>query len=106
MQQIWLRYDIGGRGYCICYGMLKKGLITKKDSDGIELKRGDSEAMLEMVKKIGNNEGFGKVLGQAVRKAAQDIGGIAVEYAIHTKGLEFPCHDPSAAMGWAIAYAT
>ena len=84
----------------------EKGLITKSDTGGIELKWGNDEAMVEMVKKIARREGFGEVLGDGVRKAAERIGGIAVEYAMHVKGLEFPAHDPRAAMAQALAYAT
>ncbi|HVN97447.1 MAG TPA: aldehyde ferredoxin oxidoreductase family protein [Syntrophorhabdaceae bacterium] len=83
-----------------------KGLITKKDTDGIDLHWGNHEAMLEMVKQIGRREGFGELLGDGVRIAAERIGGCAAEYAIHTKGLEYPAHDPRAAMGGALAYAT
>jgi aldehyde:ferredoxin oxidoreductase len=84
----------------------EKGLINKSDTGGIELTWGNAEAMIEMVKQIGMKEGFGALLGEGVRKAAEGIGGIAVEYAMHVKGLEFPAHDPRSAMGAALAYAT
>ena len=84
----------------------EKGLITKNDTNAIELRWGNHEAMIEMVKKIGEGEGFGKILGEGVRKSAERIGGIAVEYAMHVKGLEIPAHDPRAAMGGALGYAT
>ncbi|MBI2958531.1 MAG: aldehyde ferredoxin oxidoreductase family protein [Chloroflexi bacterium] len=86
-----------------CY---QKGLISREDTGGVELTWGNYEAMLEMVKQIGENEGFGSVLGQGARQAAEQIGGRAVEYAMHVKGLELPLHDPRTYMSLALAYAT
>ena len=95
-------------GGVIAFAMecFEKGLITKNDTGGIELTWGNREAMLEMVRKIGEREGLGELLGEGVRKAAERIGGIATEYAIHVKGLEFPLHDPRARTSMALAYAT
>jgi len=84
----------------------EKGLITKDDTGGIELFWGNSQAMLEMVRRIGEREGLGELLGEGVRSAAQHIGGPAPEFAMHVKGLEFPGMDPRAAMGIAVEYAT
>jgi aldehyde:ferredoxin oxidoreductase len=86
-----------------CY---ENGLISKKDTDGIELTWGNHQALVEMVKKMGKREGIGELLGKGVRKAAQEIGGIAPEFAMHVKGLELPAHDPRSYFGAALAYAT
>ena len=86
-----------------CY---EKGLLSKKDTGGIDLTWGNHQAMVEMVKQIGEREGFGRLLGEGVRRAAEQIGGTASEYAIHVKGLEFPMHDPRIAAGYAVQYAT
>ena len=84
----------------------EKGLITKADADGIELTWGNAKAMVEMVKKIGEREGLGRLLGEGVKRAADSIGGMAHEYAMHVKGQELPAHDPRATTGTALAYAT
>ena len=86
-----------------CY---EKGLITQEDTGGIELTWGNHQAMVEMVRKIGEREGLGWLLGEGTRRAAEQIGGTASEYAIHVKGLEFPMHDPRVAVGLAVQYAT
>jgi aldehyde:ferredoxin oxidoreductase len=86
-----------------CY---EKGLINKHDTDGIELVWGNSRAMMEMVRKIGEQEGFGEFLGDGVRKAAESIGGTAREYAMHVKGLEFAAHDPRSLGSHTLGYAT
>lgn len=100
--------DCISTGGVISFAMecFEKGLITKNDTDGIDLSWGNAEAMVEMVRKIGNREGFGELLGEGVRIAAERIGGTAQEYAIHVKGLELPAHDPRAFNGVALEYAT
>ena len=84
----------------------EKGLISKKDTEGIELTWGNHQSMIEMVRKIGEREGFGELLGEGVRRAAERIGGNASEYAMHVKSLEFPAHDPRALASHALGYAT
>ncbi len=95
-------------GAVIAFAMecFEKGLITKNDTDGIELTWGNHEAMIEMVRKIGEREGFGELLGEGVRRAAERIGGIASEYAMHVKGLEVAAHNPRTTPTWALRYAT
>jgi aldehyde:ferredoxin oxidoreductase len=100
--------DTIAAGAVIAFGMeaYDRNLITKSDTDGVELIWGNANAMLEMVKAIGENRGFGKILGQGVRKAAKLIGGNAVEFACHVKGMEVPAHDPRARFSNAIGYTT
>jgi aldehyde:ferredoxin oxidoreductase len=86
-----------------CY---EKGLISASDTDGIELTWGNKEAVVELVRKIGEREGFGELLGDGVKRASEHIGGLAVEYAMQVKGLEFPAHDPRSTSGFALEYAT
>ena len=84
----------------------EKGLLTKKDTDGLELRWGNAREVIELVRKIGEREGFGDVLAEGVKRAAEKIGGIASEYAMHVKGLEFPAHDPRCMPTHALDYAT
>jgi aldehyde:ferredoxin oxidoreductase len=74
-----------------CY---EHGLITKKDTDGIELKWGDHHAMIAMLEKMAKREGLGAVLVDGVRKAAERIGKGAEEFAVHIGGQELGLHDP------------
>lgn len=86
-----------------CY---EKGLITQDDTGGMELSWGNRRAMMELLRQIGEREGFGELLGQGVKEAAEKIGGNAMEYAMHVKGLEFPAHEPRALASHALGYAT
>ncbi len=84
----------------------ENGLITKKDTAGIDLRWGNAPALVAMVKQIGEREGLGELLGEGVRRAAEKIGGMAHEFAMHVKGMELPAHEPRAANGTALGYAT
>jgi len=84
----------------------ERGLISKKDTGGIELKWGDGKAAIEMIKKIKEEKDIGKLLGERVKKAALKIGKNAIEFAIHVKGLEPSFHDPRCFFSQAISYAT
>lgn len=86
--------------------LYERGILNKKDIDGIDLCWGNADGMIEMIHRIGKGEGFGAILGNGVRDAAKRIGGEASRYAIHTKGLEFPAHDPRAFNSIALGYAT
>jgi aldehyde:ferredoxin oxidoreductase len=61
--------------------------------------------MIEMVKKIALREDIGWLLGEGSRNAAAQIGGLAPEFAVHVKGMEFAAHDPRCKFSNALAYA-
>lgn len=100
--------DTIAAGAVIAFGMeaYDRGLVTKSDTGGIELKWGNADAMLAMIIAIGENRGFGKILGQGVRRAAKIIGGNSIEFACHVKGMELPAHDPRARFSNALGYTT
>lgn len=83
-----------------------EGIITKKDTDGSTLEFGNSRAAKEMLEKITTREGFGNILAEGTRRAADMIGGDAGKFALHTKGLEIPAHDPRTHNFMALTYAT
>ncbi len=74
-----------------CY---EHGIITQKDTDGIDLKWGNAEAMIAMLEKLAKREGFGDILADGVKRAAARIGKGAEEYAVHIGGQELGLHDP------------
>lgn len=84
----------------------EKGLLTKADTDDIDLKWGNHEAMVQMVRKIGERDGFGEILGEGVKRASERMGGRAAEYAMQVKGLEIPAHDPRYSNALAVEYST
>ena len=85
----------------------EKGLITKEDTDGIELRFGDgnSQAILTMIEKIARGEGFGKVLMNDVKKAADIIGKGSEDFAMHSGNMSLYMHDPRAGFGSGLGHA-
>jgi len=74
-----------------CY---EKGILTPKDTDGLEMKWGNYQAAHEMMVKIATRQGFGDALAEGAMRAAQRIGGEAPNFAIHTmKGNTPRGHD-------------
>jgi len=100
--------DTISTGVTIAFAMeaYEKGLITKEDTGGIELSWGNSEAVIKLIHQIANRKGIGKMLGNGVKSAAEELGKNSEEFAIHVKGLELPMHDPRAFVGMALSYAT
>ncbi|MFQ5611828.1 MAG: aldehyde ferredoxin oxidoreductase family protein [Anaerolineae bacterium] len=80
-------------------------IISPEDTDGIELRFGNAEAMLTMLEKTLNREGFGDVLAEGSRLAAEKIGRGAEDYAMTVKGNELPAHMPQVKKSLALIYA-
>ena len=77
-----------------CY---ENGILTRKDTDGIELTWGNHRAIVAMTEKMVRREGFGDILADGVKVAAEKIGRGAEEFAIHIGGQELGMHDPKLA---------
>lgn len=84
-----------------CY---EKGLISRADTDGIELTWGNAAAVVAMTEKIARREGFGALLADGAGKAAERIGKGSEEFAIAVLGQSLAYHDPrmSPALGTAM----
>jgi len=95
-------------GATIAFAMeaFEKGLITRKDVDGIDLTWGNMTGVIELLHKIAKQEGIGAVLSEGSRKAAKRLGKEAEEFAVEVKGLEAPMHDPRGFHGMGLAYMT
>lgn len=86
-----------------CY---EKGILTKKETEGLELKWGNPEAIVKLVEKMGMKEGIGKTISEGVRSASKKLGKGSEEFAMHVKGLETPMHEPKGYKGLGLGYAT
>ncbi|MBI2953282.1 MAG: aldehyde ferredoxin oxidoreductase family protein [Chloroflexi bacterium] len=98
--------DTMSTGVAVAFAMecFERGLIGKKDTDGLELRFGNYEAMLAMVANIAERKGLGALLGEGVRKASQEIPG-SEGIAMHTKGLELGGYEARASNGQALSFA-
>ena len=77
----------------------EKGLITKEQTGGLELKWGDVEMAEALLRKIVNREGIGDVLAMGMKRAAEVIGGDAPDFAVSIKGSAMNLHDWRSAWG-------
>jgi aldehyde:ferredoxin oxidoreductase len=92
----WYGLDAVSTGAVVAFAMdlYGQGLLTKKQTDGIDLTFGNATALIAVIHKIGKREGWlGNTLAEGVAKAAEIIGGEASRYAVHVKGLEVAGYD-------------
>ncbi len=99
--------DVISTGDTIAWAMecYERGILTKEDTDGLELKWGDPELLIELISKIALRKGFGNLLADGTRVAAAKVGKGADYYAMHIKGLELSSRDPRTEYDRALAYA-
>lgn len=100
--------DTIAAGATIAFAMecFEKGVITKEQTGGLELKFGDADAMLKALNMMVNAEGeFGKTLAQGSERAAKIWGNGADEFLITVKGAEAPAHMPQAKRSLGLIYA-
>ncbi|MEM3906444.1 MAG: aldehyde ferredoxin oxidoreductase family protein [Nitrososphaerota archaeon] len=85
----------------------ERGMISKELTDGIELRWGDPDLLLNLIDAIAFRKNkLGNILAEGVKRASEKIGNGAEEIAIHVKGLEAPAHDPrGTSRSFAIQYA-
>ena len=84
--------------------LYEKGLIKSEDLDSIKPTWGSSTAILDLIRKMGKNEGCGQFLGTGVKNIAKKYPS-SEDYAMHVKGLEMPAYEPRGANGMAMSYA-
>jgi aldehyde:ferredoxin oxidoreductase len=86
--------------------LYERGILKRADVDGLDLKFGNHEAAVAVLRKIAYREGVGDLLAEGSRLAAERIGGDAPKYAMHVKGLEFPGYDPRGLKAMGLNYMT
>ena len=66
----------------------ERGLLASEEADGLDLSWGNGETILALIHKVAHREGFGDVLADGVRKAAERLGRGSEQIAMEVKGLE------------------
>ena len=84
--------------------LFESGVIGLKDTGGVPLNFGNTEVLVEMVRKTGLREGFGDKLALGSYRLAEMYG--HPEYSMTTKKQEMPAYDPRAVQGIGLQYAT
>ncbi len=73
-----------------CY---ENGILTKEDTDGLELNFGNASVFNSLITKIAKREkGIGQLLAEGSAKAAEKLGEKAKELVVASKGQEWPAH--------------
>jgi aldehyde:ferredoxin oxidoreductase len=86
-----------------CY---EKGLLTKEDTGGLDLRFGNAAATFEMIGKIARREGLGALLAEGVKRAAKVVGKGSEKFAIHVKGMEQSAYATHNATAMLLSYMT
>lgn len=100
--------DTIAAGATIAFAMecFEKGVITKEQAGGLDLKFGNADAMLKALEMMLKGEGdLGRTLGMGSERAAKKWGNGADEFLITVKGAEAPAHMPQAKRSLALIYA-
>lgn len=84
--------------------LYQKGLVKDDELDGLSLKFGDKDAMVEWTKKMGKREGFGDKLAEGSYRLCEMYG--VPELSMSVKKQELPAYDPRAIQGHGLQYAT
>jgi aldehyde:ferredoxin oxidoreductase len=102
-----LGVDTISTGSVIAFAMdlYDRGIISREQTDGIDLTWGNAEAMEQIMNRIAARKGIGDILADGVFRASRRIGRGAEKYAYHVKGVELYGADPRGMMGTALSYA-
>jgi len=81
----------------------QRGLL---DDARYSLDWGDADTLLGLIEDMAHRRGLGDLLAEGSRRAAQEIGGNAPQFAMHVKGMELPRQEPRIAKGFGLGHAT
>jgi aldehyde:ferredoxin oxidoreductase len=88
----------------LAFKLFEAGRISVADTDGLELRWGNVEAVLQLIEMTATCRGIGAALAMGSRQFGRQYG--AEEDAVQVNGLEVAYHDPRGVSGMALSYAT
>ncbi|MBD3188769.1 aldehyde ferredoxin oxidoreductase [Candidatus Bathyarchaeota archaeon] len=100
--------DTMSGGVCVAFAMecFEKGYFTKEDCGGLDLKFGNSAAMVEFVNQIcERSTKAGDIIAEGTKIASEKIGKDSADFAMHSKGLELPGYHLSALKTAAVGFS-
>lgn len=87
-----------------CY---ERGILKKEDTDGLDLRFGNGDALVDAVRKLCARDGkLGNLLAEGTRKASEIVGKGAINYAIQIKGLEYGLYSMRSLQTATLGFAT
>jgi len=99
--------DVISTGVCLAFAMecYEKGIISKEDTGGIELKFGRSDLLVKLIRDTAYRQDFGEIMSLGTKVMAERLGKGSEQFAMHCKGLELGGYDPRGAKSMALVYA-
>jgi len=83
----------------------EKGLISKEDTGGVEIKFGKKEGVLSLLEEIIKGKGWGEEVGKGVKYLSNLLGKDTLPFALEVKGKEIPLHEPRVKQMLGLGYA-
>lgn len=93
-----------GVAIALAHYLYQEGIINAQETGGLELRWGDPDPVIQLVKMIAQREGLGDLLAEGVSVVAKEFG--VEEWAAQVQGLEVAMHDPRASAGVTLSYLT
>jgi aldehyde:ferredoxin oxidoreductase len=94
-----------GNAVALTMELYEKGLITKEDTEGIEARFGNGQALIDLIGLIGQRRGIGDLLAEGMAEVAKEKPEWR-PYILTVKGLPFAAYDPRGFYGNALTYGT
>jgi aldehyde:ferredoxin oxidoreductase len=95
-----------GGSISLAIDLFEQGILTKADTDGMELRWGDPDLFVNLIHKVANREGFGDLLAEGPYWMAQRIGRGAEKHVYHMKKLEPSSEEVRGHKAIALAFHT
>lgn len=99
--------DTINAGGLIAFAMecFERGLITERETSGLDLKFGNGQAALDLLEMIAHREGLGDILADGYERAIGEWGEDCRKYAVQVKNQSFPAHMPRVKPSQGLMYA-
>ena len=82
-----------------------RGILTEDDTGGLDLRFGNADALMTVLRMIAEREGLGGLLAEGSRRAAAAVGNGSDAWAMQVKGLEMPGYEPRSLKTMALGLA-
>jgi len=98
--------DPVGTGAAVAWAMecFERGLLSSKDTNGLDLSFGSADGLVETTRRIGQRGGMGNMLAEGVRSASLALGHGSRDWAMQVKGLEMAGATPARSRAWHCAW--
>jgi aldehyde:ferredoxin oxidoreductase len=100
--------DTISTGSTIAFAMecFEKGILTKQETNNLEVNFGNADAVIELIHRIARRENIGDLLAEGTMRLAEKWGRGSATFAMHVKGLELPAYDCRATKITGLGFAT